>query len=189
MKTLILNGSPHGESHTSVLINEMKSVLEGEVKVVDTYSANISACKDCKYCFTNKGCSIKDDMQEIYQYIEECDAIVIATPMHFGTLSAPLFTMCTRLQSYWAAKNDVREEKDDIKPKYGVLLVTTGGKWVNMELLIEGAADFVFDYTNAEQIGSAYAYLTDLNPAKDNAKAIQKTRYLGQRLNELYSNK
>ncbi|CCQ93397.1 Flavin reductase [[Clostridium] ultunense Esp] len=185
MKTLILNGSPRKNGHTVALIDEIKSVLKGEIKIIDAYKVNVSACKDCRYCFTKKGCSIKDDMQEIYSDIEKCDAVVVATPMHFGTFSAPLFTICTRLQSYWPAKNNVREEQDDIKPKYGALIVTTGGKWVNMELLIEGTADFFFHYTNAEQIGSAYAYYTDTNPAKDNIKAIEQTRYLGQRLNEL----
>ncbi len=186
MKTLILNGSPNKDGNTVALINEIKSVLKGEIKVVDAYRVNISPCKDCRYCFSKKGCSIKDDMQDIYDYLEDCDAVVVATPMHFGTVSGPLFTICTRLQRYWSSKNNVRKnDPDNLKPKYGALLVTTGGKWVNMELLIEGAVDFLFDHVNAEQIGSVFAYQTDANPAKDNVKALEKTRYLGQRLNEL----
>ena len=59
MKTLVFYGSPHSNSHTKVLLDAMLEELHGEVKIVDCYKANIAPCKDCKYCFHKKGCSIK----------------------------------------------------------------------------------------------------------------------------------
>lgn len=185
MKTLVLYGSPMKQSHTKDLLDEMLDVLEGEVKFVDCYKANIAPCKDCKYCFHKKGCSIKDDMQEIYDYIDDCDAVIIATPMHFGIVSAPMYTLFTRLQSYWSNRHIRKVDEDMPKEKYGALLVTTGGNWVNMELLIEGVADFAFDHMEAECIGTVFAKQTDANPAKENEKAKEKARYLAARLNEL----
>ena len=89
MKTIVFYGSPAKDSHTKHLLDETLSVLEGEVKIVDCYNADIAPCKDCKYCFKKRGCSIKDDMTELYDYIDECDAVIIASPMHFGIVSAP----------------------------------------------------------------------------------------------------
>ena len=186
MKTLIFYGSPLENSHTRVLLNAMLEELKGEVKLVDCYRANIAPCKDCKYCFKRPGCSIKDDMQEIYAYIKECDAVIIATPMHFGTVSGPMLNVFTRLQSFWSSRHiRQKDTKDKIKEKYGALLVTTGGNWVNMELLMEGTADFAFDHMETEQIGSVYAKETDNYPVKENDKALKKARYLAERLNEL----
>lgn len=45
MKTLVLYGSPKSDSHTKHLLDVMLMELEGEVKVVDCYHANISPCK------------------------------------------------------------------------------------------------------------------------------------------------
>lgn len=185
MKTLVFYGSPMKQSHTKDLLDELLSVLEGEVKFVDCYHVNVAPCKDCKYCFKRKGCSTKDDMQEIYDYIDECDAVVIATPMHFGIVSAPMYQVFTRLQSYWSNRHIRHVDADKPKPKYGALLVTTGGKWVNMELLIEGVTDFAFDHMETECIGSVFAKETDKYPARENEKVKEKARYLGKRLNEL----
>ena len=185
MKTIVFYGSPIKDSHTKHLLNEILEVLEGEVKFVDCYNVNIAPCKDCKYCFHKKGCSIQDDMTELYDYIDECDAVIIATPMHFGIVSAPMYKVFTRLQSYWSNRHIRKIDEDKPKDKYGALLVTTGGNWVNMELLIEGVVDFAFDHMETESIGSVFAKETDTHPAKDNEKAKAKARYLASRLNEL----
>lgn len=189
MKTLILNGSPRKDGHTVALINEMKGTLEGDIKIVNCYTAKISPCVDCRYCFTNKGCSIKDEMQDIYDYLVDCDAVVIASPMHFGTLSAKTISVASRFQSYWSSRHVRKVNKDNLKHKYGTLIITTGGDWPNIELLAEGVANFIFDHTETEQIGSVYAKETDRLPAKENINAINQTRFLANRLNELCNNR
>ena len=76
MKTLILNGSPRKNGDTVGLINKLTEQLNGEYKIVDVYYSDISACVDCRYCWNNDGCSIKDEMTEIYYYIADCDNVV-----------------------------------------------------------------------------------------------------------------
>lgn len=165
------------------LVNELLTVLQGEVSVVDCYRLKVSPCIDCKYCYRNRGCSIKDDMTAIYGQIEESDAIVIASPMHFGIVSAPLVTLFSRLQSYWSGRF-IRKEKNP-GGKYGVLLATSGTQWINMRHLVEGVTDIAFDHMGASQIlGSAYAHKTDQHPAKDNRKALARVRELAGQLND-----
>ena len=76
MKTLILNGSPRINGDTNSLIKKFTEKKIDEYKIVDAYRCNISACLDCRHCWKNNGCSINDEMQEIYKYIQECDNIL-----------------------------------------------------------------------------------------------------------------
>lgn len=183
MKTLIFNGSPAKKGNTAALIDELCATIEGDVKVVDCYRVNVKACIDCKYCFKNAGCSIKDDMQQIYEDVEAADVIVMATPMHFGICSAPMFTVVSRLQSYWAQRN-IRKLKLTNKEKLGALLVTCGNKWLNMELVMDGLMALAFDHMGIDEVvGDVYAKCTDDHPAKDNEAVLMKTRRLAQELN------
>ena len=78
MKKLILNGSPHKNGDTSYIVNELKKKLDGEIEEIFLYDAKISPCVDCRYCWKNKGCAIKDDMEKIYKddYRKNCSTIL-----------------------------------------------------------------------------------------------------------------
>ena len=104
MKTLILNGSPRKNGDTVSLIKKLTQQLNGEYKIVDSYYSDISACVDCRYCWNNEGCSINDEMAEIYDYIADCDNVVIASPIYFSQPTGKLLDVCSRFQRYFAAK-------------------------------------------------------------------------------------
>ena len=70
MKTLILNGSPRKDGDTVFLINKLLSRLQGEYKIIDCYTADIAPCIDCRCCREKLSCPIRDEMQEIYAYLE-----------------------------------------------------------------------------------------------------------------------
>ena len=104
MKTLILNGSPRANGDTAALIKLLVNELKGDVKIVDSYKADVKACIDCRYCWKHPGCSIQDGMQEIYDYIQECDNVIIASPIFFTELSGSLLALSSRLQTYFCAR-------------------------------------------------------------------------------------
>lgn len=126
MKTLILNGSPRKNGDTISLINKLTEQLNCEYKIVDAYYSDISACVDCRYCWNNDGCSINDEMTEIYDYIVDCDNVVIATPIYFSQPTGKLLDVCSRFQTYFAAKH-FRNQAPFIKPKKGVIILVGGG--------------------------------------------------------------
>lgn len=103
MKTLIFNGSPRIDGDTSSLIKKITEKISGEYKVVDAYRCDISPCVDCRYCWKNNGCPINDEMQDVYKYIQECDNIVIASPLYFSELTGKLLDVGSRLQTYFPA--------------------------------------------------------------------------------------
>lgn len=69
MKILILNGSPHKNGDTSYIVNEIKKKLQGEVEELFLYDAKISPGVDCRYCWKNNGCAIKDDRRKYIKMI------------------------------------------------------------------------------------------------------------------------
>lgn len=126
MKTLILNGSPRKNGDTVSLIKKLTEQLNGKYKIVDAYYSEISACVDCRYCWSNNGCSINDEMTEIYDYIVDCDNVIIASPIYFSQPTGKLLDVCSRFQRYFAAKH-FRNQTPIIKPKKGAVFLVGGG--------------------------------------------------------------
>ena len=95
MKVLILQGSPRANGNTTWMAEEFKKAAEAaghEVTLVNVAKKKISGCLACEYCH-NKGngaCIQKDDMQELYPLMAEAEALVLAGPIYYFTLSAQI---------------------------------------------------------------------------------------------------
>ena len=126
MKTLILNGSPRENGDTASLIREVIRKLPGDYKIVNAYRCSISPCVDCRFCWKHDGCSIQDEMQEVYEYIRECDNVLIASPVYFSELTGKLLDLGSRLQTYYCAAS-FRKEKPVMKDKKGAVILVGGG--------------------------------------------------------------
>lgn len=126
MKTLIINGSPRINGDTASLIKVIKKNIAGEYRIIDAYRCSISPCLDCRFCWKNTGCAINDEMQEIYEYIQICDNILIASPIYFSELTGKLLDVGSRLQTYFCAKY-FRNEEPILKSKKGAVVLVGGG--------------------------------------------------------------
>lgn len=126
MKTLIFNGSPRKNGDTSSLVGRFTEKITGEYRIVEAYRRNISPCVDCRHCRENSGCAIDDEMQEVYGYIQECDNILIASPVYFSELTGKLLDVGSRLQTYFCA-GFFRKEAPIVKPKKGAVVLVGGG--------------------------------------------------------------
>lgn len=125
MKTLVLFGAARENGQTKALLNAFLEGLEGEVEIIDAYRMkDVAPCKDCRFCWYKKGCSIKDGMQEIYKKYEEADNIVVATPMYFHSVTGELKVLIDRFQLYWAGH--VRKDKPESFIKKGAILMVGG---------------------------------------------------------------
>lgn len=121
MKTLIINGSPRKNGDTQALIDAFVSELSGEYRIVSC-DDHISPCIDCRYCWSNDGCALRDAMQDVYAYLADCDAVVLASPVWFSSLSGPALGIGSRLQTYFA-RRFFRHLPSPLKPKRGVILL------------------------------------------------------------------
>ncbi|MBQ8556433.1 MAG: flavodoxin family protein [Clostridia bacterium] len=126
MKTLIFNGSPRPHGDTQSLIDRLLPGIVGEYRIVNAYRAPISPCLDCRYCWKHDGCAINDEMQEIYACIQDCDRIIIASPIYFSELTGKLLDVGSRLQTYFCARF-FRKVEPIAKKKKGAVILVGGG--------------------------------------------------------------
>lgn len=126
MKTLILNGSPRKNGDTESLVNLVSGNLKSDYMIINAYTCNISPCIDCRFCWKDEGCVIQDEMQEVYAYIQECDNILIASPIYFSELTGKLLDVGSRFQTYFCG-GFFRKEIPIKKPKRGAVILVGGG--------------------------------------------------------------
>lgn len=110
MKVLGINGSPRKAGNTDILLDKSLEGARGrnrETEKICLEELNIHPCGEEEYYKVDaKGFSpIKDDMHIIYKKVEECDILLIASPIFFGSLSAQTKTMIDRFQCVWVSKN------------------------------------------------------------------------------------
>ena len=179
MKTLIFNGSPRKNGDTVAMIRALRESLPGEVKVIDAYRANIRPCVDCRRCWTQVGCVIDDEMQQIYRDIAEADCIVIASPVYFSCLTGPLLSLMSRLQVLYTARrfHGVRLIE---KAKVGAILLAGGGD--GSPARAEDTAQGLLRCMRATHMGTVVTHKTDTLPAAEDAELLAAVRELGEKL-------
>lgn len=169
-KTLILNGSPRIHGDTQSLIHMIKDNVTDEFLTVDAYRCHISPCMDCRYCWKNSGCAIQDEMQEIYDYIQICDNILIASPIYFSELTGKLLDVGSRLQTYFCARF-FRKEEAVPKPKKGAVILTGGGDG-HMDKAYETACTLLH-HMNCHTIHPCvFSHNTNIRPASEDEQAL-----------------
>lgn len=105
MKVIGINGSPRKKWNTANLINE---ALDGaksegaETELINLYDLNYKGCKSCFACKTKGGksygrCNIKDDLTEIFERIEDADAVILGSPIYFGVVTGEMRSFMERL--------------------------------------------------------------------------------------------
>jgi multimeric flavodoxin WrbA len=182
MKTLIINGSPRKNGDTAALIDELIRHLEGEVRVISCHD-NISPCIDCRFCWKHEGCAIRDGMQEIYEYLTDCDNVVLASPVWFSSLSGPALNLTSRFQTYFSARR-FRNAPVERKPKKGLILLAGGNAGTEVHPLEVARMILRTAGCVKEEITSVLSMNTDEVPAKDDSAALEQIRRQADRLNQ-----
>ncbi len=179
MKTLIINGSPRKNGDTMEMIKKLKEEIGGEVKMLNTYYAKISPCIDCRWCFQHEGCAIKDGMQEIFAYIQECDCIILASPIYFEEITGMLLAVMSRLQTYFSAKY-IRKENPVPKKKTGGILLAAGS--IGPREKAESTANMLLSQLNCKSIGTVYVDHTDREPVKEREDVLEEVKILAHKI-------
>ena len=107
MRVLGIMGSPRMKGNTDLLLDEaLKGAKsqKAEVEKILVDKLQIAPCKEYYGCLRDGKCVIKDDMDGIYDKLLAADAVIIASPMFFYTVSAQLMLLISRCQALWARK-------------------------------------------------------------------------------------
>lgn len=176
MKVLILNGSPRLNGDTVYILEKMKSKFPGntEFSTLNTYQENIQPCNDCRYCWENEGCCVRDKMDILLQ--DDYDVLVIASPLYMSFVTPPLFSVISRLNFIWSNRFFLKISRE-MKAKKGILILTGGGDGSpNPAIDIAKAA---FRFLNAS-FDPALDYIRSLNT---NSVSVQDDPDLAGQIN------
>lgn len=98
MKIIAVNGSPRKEWNTATLL---KKALEGAASAGATtelahlYDLNYKGCTSCFACKIKGGksqghCAMKDDLTPLLERLETADAVIMGSPVYFGSTSGEM---------------------------------------------------------------------------------------------------
>jgi multimeric flavodoxin WrbA len=100
MKVLLLNGSPRKEGNTARALQEMEKVFAQEgikTQLIQVGSQNIRGCIACGSCSRTGKCVFDDPVNETAAAFEECDGLVVGSPVYYASANATLMAFLTRL--------------------------------------------------------------------------------------------
>ncbi len=105
MKVLAFNGSPRLNGNTATMLD---SAIQGarakgaNVELFNLYKMQYSGCISCFSCkkLDKKRpiiCAVNDDLKPVLEKVREADAIIIATPVYYGSETAATRALIERL--------------------------------------------------------------------------------------------
>ena len=93
MKAIGIVGSPRKHGNTEILTEHtLKAIAEEglETELISLAGLDIRPCNACMACDDEERCPIDDDMMPVYLKMKEADAIILATPVYFSSVTALL---------------------------------------------------------------------------------------------------
>lgn len=180
-RILILKGSPREKGNSSVLAEQVSAGAQeagADVESIYLHALDIRACDACDECAGTGMCVIKDDMQSLYPKIANADAIVLASPVYWFTISAQLKLCIDRWYAFQGTNwQEFVGKKIGIVLTYGDTdLYTSGG--INAIHTYES----MFRFTRAEIVGMIYGTAMNVGDIEKQPELMERAYKLGQKL-------
>ncbi len=100
MKVLLINGSPKANGNTARALSELESVFkekEIETEIIHIGNKDIRGCTACLGCYKDGKCVIDDIVNQVAKKFEECDGMVVASPVYYASANGTLISFLDRL--------------------------------------------------------------------------------------------
>ena len=134
MKVLAISGTPRKGGNSEILLDaaiEPFIQAEWDVTKILLSEKTIHMCTGCETCVDTNICSIRDDMDEVFDALTKCDAIVIATPTYWRNVPAQLKALFDRTFAIY--------DKKQISIKFGGAIAvgrgSSGGQSIVLNII------------------------------------------------------
>lgn len=100
MKVLLINGSPRTHGNTALALAEMVKVFNKngiETDLIQVGNKAIRGCAACGYCFEHGKCAFDDIVNEVAKKFEECDGLIVGSPVYYASANGTLISFLDRL--------------------------------------------------------------------------------------------
>jgi len=91
LKAIGIVGSPRKNGNTEILTRHtLDSIAEEglDTELIPLAGLDIQPCNACMVCREEEQCPLKDDLFPLYTRIKEAEAIILASPVYFGSATA-----------------------------------------------------------------------------------------------------
>ena len=99
MKAIGIVGSPRRDGNTEILTGHaLKAIAEEglDTELIRLAGRDIRPCDACMVCRSGGQCPIDDDLLPIYDKMKAADAIILASPVYFGSATATIKALMDR---------------------------------------------------------------------------------------------
>ncbi len=99
MKAVGIVGSPRVNGNTEIITAHTLRAIEEEgieIELIRLAGRDIRPCNACMACKKEETCPIEDDLFPIYTKMKEADAIILASPVYYGSATALLKALMER---------------------------------------------------------------------------------------------
>ena len=99
MKAIGIVGSPRKDGNTETITRHILKAIEEEgieSEIISLAGLDIRPCDACTACRNGKMCPIDDDLLPIYAKMKEADAIILTSPVYYGSATALLKALMER---------------------------------------------------------------------------------------------
>ncbi len=96
MKFLAINGSPHKEGNTAILLQKVLDVAQKEghsTEIFQLPTKDLQVCVGCRQCAVNKDekCVISSDyLNDLVQKMKDADVLIFGSPVYMAGVSAQM---------------------------------------------------------------------------------------------------
>jgi multimeric flavodoxin WrbA len=146
-KVLILKGSPRPNGNSSFLADQVLAGAMNAGAAVESFALHdmdIRPCEACNECLAANGvCVQSDDMQILYPKIAQADALVVASPVYWYSISAQLKLVIDRWYAFEAQRDEVWPGK-----QAGIIMSYNAGGHDAIQLL-----ETIFRYLGMNTVG------------------------------------
>jgi multimeric flavodoxin WrbA len=180
---IIALGSPRKNGNSALLAQKTAEGIKtagAQYESLFLHDMNINPCRACDSCQEEdaKYCIIEDDMQGLYPKLQDAEAIVIASPIYWFTVSAQMKLFVDRWYPFERPDGNLLAGK-----RVGVLLVygdtdpyTSGA--VNAIRTFQDACSYI----GANLVGIVYGSAMDAGDIAQNKEVMEKAFRLGKQL-------
>ena len=185
---LILKGSPREKGNSSILADQVADgarAAGAEVESFRLHSMDIRPCDACDACQgTDADCIIEDDMQLLYPKLRGADAIVVASPIYWFTMSAQTKLCIDR----WYALQD--PQGNALAGKQIGIVLTYGDTDPFTSSAINAIRAFqdMFRYIKANIAGIVYGSASEAGEIQSQQELMERAYKLGWKLADTQPN-
>ena len=128
MKVLILNGSPRKSGKVSQILHTMEKRLQddgNETEFVDVNMLNFKCCIGCMKCRESGKCILpQDDAHHIGEALQNCDAVIVGSPVYWGNINGKLKCLFDRQVAIMMGENKMGIPIPILKGKKAIVVNT-----------------------------------------------------------------